>query len=253
MKVFVVSSNKTHKMLQNPKTTLEAILFDFDGTLRDTMSLIRKLFEEELRKKGVEEFTDDVEDRIRSALYDLFNTTSVITGVILVPRMVWVIGRKAGLSRFNCFRLLSSITGIINETYNQAELFPDVQESLDLVSGARYRLGVVTTAPRKTVEGSLTRHGIREYFEVVVSRTDVKRVKPDPEACLLAAETLNVNPERCVFIGDLFFDILAGQRAGMTTVGVTTGLQGREELEELKPNAIFPSLKEAVQWIISLE
>lgn len=58
--------------------------------------------------------------------------------------------------------------------------------------------------------------------EVLISGDDVTNGKPDPEGYLKAASHLGVSPERCVVVEDTPAGILAGRRAGMNIVAVTT-------------------------------
>jgi len=58
--------------------------------------------------------------------------------------------------------------------------------------------------------------------EVLISGDDVSKGKPDPEGCLKAASRLGVQPERCIVVEDSPAGILAGRRAGMNILGVTT-------------------------------
>ena len=54
------------------------------------------------------------------------------------------------------------------------------------------------------------------------------------------------------FIGDLPIDIIAGNSAGVTTIGLTTGLFNRTALQQYsQPNIIFDSLDQAADWILN--
>jgi mannitol-1-/sugar-/sorbitol-6-phosphatase len=58
--------------------------------------------------------------------------------------------------------------------------------------------------------------------EVLISGDDVTKGKPDPEGFLKAASHLGVRPERCIVVEDSPTGILAGRRAGMNIVAITT-------------------------------
>jgi HAD superfamily hydrolase (TIGR01549 family) len=82
-------------------------------------------------------------------------------------------------------------------------------------------LAVVTKAPRSYAERLLAFHGIE--LPVVVGYHDVKRVKPDPEALLLASQKLGIEPFHCIYVGDDENDVQAARSAGFTPIGVCWG------------------------------
>jgi HAD superfamily hydrolase (TIGR01509 family) len=85
------------------------------------------------------------------------------------------------------------------------------------------QLGVVTKAPRPYAERLLAHHGVA--IPVLAAYHDVRKIKPDPEALLLASKKLGIPPEHCIYIGDDEKDVLAARAAGMTPLGVCWGKQ----------------------------
>jgi phosphoglycolate phosphatase-like HAD superfamily hydrolase len=79
--------------------------------------------------------------------------------------------------------------------------------------------GVVTTAPRPYAERLLAHHGLA--LPVLVAFHDVGQRKPDPAPLLRGAGILEIDPARCVHVGDLPTDDEAAQRAGMASVLVS--------------------------------
>jgi HAD superfamily hydrolase (TIGR01549 family) len=74
---------------------------------------------------------------------------------------------------------------------------------------------IVTRNSRKSVDIVLAKLGIR--VEAVVTRDDAAP-KPSPEPVLVACRRLDIAPAQGLFVGDFEFDMLAGRRAGVTTV-----------------------------------
>ncbi len=85
------------------------------------------------------------------------------------------------------------------------------------------QLGVVTKAPRSYAEKLLGHYEMK--IPVLAAYHDVKRIKPDPEALLLASKRLGLLPARCFYIGDDANDVQAARAAGMTPLGVCWGKQ----------------------------
>ena len=102
-----------------------------------------------------------------------------------------------------------------------------------------YDLAIITTRSRVDTSVFLKAFGLIDCFEVIVTRQDVKRLKPHPEPVRQAAEKLGLPPEQCVIVGDTTVDVQAGKRAGALTVGVLCGFGERPELERLQPNLLL--------------
>jgi len=83
------------------------------------------------------------------------------------------------------------------------------------------RLAVVTKAPRPYAEKLLAHHRIE--IPVEVAYHDVAKVKPDPEALLLASQKLGIPPRQCIYVGDDAADVKAARSAGFTPIGVCWG------------------------------
>jgi pyrophosphatase PpaX len=110
------------------------------------------------------------------------------------------------------------------------------------------RLGVVTAKRRSTVELAFARLSVAHLFEAVVGGDETERHKPDPQPLLLAAERLNVDPVDCAYVGDSPFDIRAAKAANMFAVAVTWGrIHDRTRLEREQPDAIVETAEELLE------
>ena len=87
-----------------------------------------------------------------------------------------------------------------------------------------YKTGLATMSHRAQVSGILELLEIRDQFDVVVTRDDVARPKPDPEIYKVAAHRLSVATSDCLVVEDSPPGITAALRAGMFCIAVTTGM-----------------------------
>jgi len=85
------------------------------------------------------------------------------------------------------------------------------------------RIGLASSSYRDAVDGVIHGLGIADYFETVVSGSEVARVKPAPEIFLKAADRLGVVPAECVVLEDAEKGVLAAQAAGMRCVAIPNG------------------------------
>jgi HAD superfamily hydrolase (TIGR01509 family) len=93
------------------------------------------------------------------------------------------------------------------------------------------QLGVVTKAPRPYAEKLLAHYEME--IPVLAAYHDVKKIKPDPEALLLASQKLGILPGRCMYIGDDANDVLAARAAKMAPLGVCWGKEADIGLKRL--------------------
>ncbi|MEE8518052.1 MAG: HAD family phosphatase [Dehalococcoidia bacterium] len=82
--------------------------------------------------------------------------------------------------------------------------------------------GLATMSQRKEVEHVVRSLDIERYLDVITTREDVERPKPDPEIYLLTAQKLDVPPDECLVLEDSVMGVRAGVAAGMSVIAVAT-------------------------------
>jgi HAD superfamily hydrolase (TIGR01549 family) len=97
---------------------------------------------------------------------------------------------------------------------------PGTLEFIDKIT-PKAQLGVVTKAPRAYAEKLLAFHKIK--VPVIVAFHDVRKVKPDPEALLLASQRLAIESANSIYVGDDVSDVQAARAAQFTPIGVCWG------------------------------
>lgn len=118
---------------------------------------------------------------------------------------------------------------------HKRRLFMEQVHTLELIDGAREfvqkarlnfpRMGLATSSGEEYLEKVLgKKHGLKSYFDSIVTREDVRYGKPNPEPYLLATEWLGVAPRECYVIEDSENGICAAQTAGCITIGIATSL-----------------------------
>jgi HAD superfamily hydrolase (TIGR01509 family) len=110
-------------------------------------------------------------------------------------------------------------------------LLPGAKEAVRAL-GARWPLGVASSANREIIDLFLELAGFADAFRVAVSSEEVARGKPAPDVYLEAAAQLGADPARCVAIEDSSSGLRAAVAAGMTVIAV--------------PNAHYPPADDAV-------
>jgi sugar-phosphatase len=175
-----------------------AALFDMDGTLVDSTSLVEQEWRQWAQGKGIDaaevarsSYGRRTEDVIRQYLPD--------------------VDPAAELNRFRemASRLDQSVAGAV----------PGAVEFVSGIPAGRW--AVVTSAPHRIAKVRLLACGF-PLPEVLIGADDVRRGKPDPEGFLAAARQVEQAPADCLVFEDAPAGVLAGQRAGMRVVTLET-------------------------------
>ena len=120
-------------------------------------------------------------------------------------------------------------------------LRPGADLLLDHLTRAGIPMALATSTAAPFAQQRLERSGLIHYFDVIVTRSDVERPKPDPEPYLLAARRLGIDPAHCVAVEDSHAGVRSATAAGIATVMVPDLLPPTEELT-LACAHVLPSL-----------
>jgi len=127
-----------------------------------------------------------------------------------------------------------------------SKLFPETLPTLERLKALRYRMGLVTNTSKKAVVQYFSMYGLRDYFDVVVTREATAKLKPDPEGVLLALKKLR---EKCFFlVGDLEHDAIAAEKAGGLSIIVNRNSSGAQRFHA---DFFVNSLSEAASIVCS--
>jgi HAD superfamily hydrolase (TIGR01549 family) len=209
---------------------LEAVLFDLDGTLRDSMQAILPAIEYALKTHGIED-VDQIElnkhtHSIRSVHQHLASSVS-----------------------YDYF--LAAYDKKLIELWGKMGLYEHVDAVLRVLQTKGYKMAIVSSARR--AQGALDEFDIAQYFDAVVGGYDTKEHKPSPEPVLLALDKLQISPNKAVMIGDLAADIIAAKEAKVLAVGITHGFGSRLVLEEAGADYIIDSLMALPEVLDTIE
>ena len=185
--------------------TIRAVLFDFDGVLADTENHHVAAWQRTLAALGWS-ISDEVAVRAaeiddRDFLSELFWSRGIQDG-----DMDGWLSRKKELT----LSLLQA----------SPRVYPGVAS---LVSALKERaaLAVVTGTTRGNVETVLNAAGLGSSFSLIVSKEDVARVKPAPDAYLLAIERLGLEADQAVALEDSPTGLKSASAAGIRTIAVS--------------------------------
>jgi HAD superfamily hydrolase (TIGR01509 family) len=191
-----------------PQSGFDAVIFDCDGTLVDSMPAHFEAWCEALAMHGAGGiFKEDVFFAMggRPTL-DIVAELNDQYGLNLDPGAVALAKREAFLKRLSGVRLIDEVA------------------EFALSLRGKVPMAIATGGTRMVIEKTLKSVGISDWFDEVVTADDVKEGKPAPEIFLKAAMLLGVRAHKCLALEDAPAGILAAQRAGMQVIAIPSPL-----------------------------
>ncbi|MEP4076900.1 HAD family hydrolase [Haloferula sp.] len=194
--------------LELPLDGIEAVIFDCDGTLVNSMPYHFEAWCEALEYYGA---ANVLKEDVFYAMggrptKDIVVDLNSDYGLKLDPEAVAMKKREAFLQRLD-----------------RIELIDEVVEHARNLRG-KLPMAIATGGKRLVIEKTLQAVGVSDLFDDVVAAEDVTCGKPAPDIFLHAAKLLGVAPEKCLVLEDAPAGIMAAQLAGMTVVSVPAPL-----------------------------
>ncbi|HEX5819217.1 MAG TPA: HAD-IA family hydrolase [Gemmatimonadales bacterium] len=200
-------------------TTPAAVLFDLDGTLIDTTSLIlascAHTFERHLG------FCPP-----REALIATFGRS--------LPEALRELAVTAGAADpdAEAAAMLATYRAHNDEHHDVLiQPFDGIEAMLATLHATGLRLGVVTSKREAAARRGLRHYRLDRFFDAAVFHDDTELHKPHPDPLLEAARRLGIASQDAVYVGDSVHDVAAGRSAGMETIAVLWGPFSRADLE----------------------
>lgn len=183
----------------------EAVIFDLDGSLVDSMWMWKAIDMEYLRGFGIEP-PADLQKQIGGRSF--VETARYFKERFDLEDSVQKIGDDWNRMAWDKYT-------------HEVPLKDGVPEFLSLCGDKGIKLGIASSNSTELIEQVLFSHSIRDFFASVKSGTEIHKGKPAPDVYLAVAKELEVDPEKCLVFEDLVDGIKAGKNAGMTVVAVS--------------------------------
>lgn len=197
---------------------LNAVIFDLDGTLLNTLADIGDSANGALEKRG---FPAHPLESYRNFIGDGAGQ--------LIRRVLPEESRDEALIQ----ACLEDFQREYGRNWNvQTKPYPGVPEMLDLVVSSGLIPAVLSNKPDKFTQKCVNELLPKWRFEVILGASGAFPRKPDPAGALEVARRLNIAPAQFLYVGDSGVDMQTAVAAGMFAVGVLWGFRGREELRQ---------------------
>jgi 2-phosphoglycolate phosphatase len=217
-----------------PDTPLAAVLLDLDGTLLDTAPDLARALNTLLTEQQLAPLAFE---RIRP---------QVSNGANAVVRLGFPGADAAQFEALRARFLDLYRARLVVDT----RLFPGFEEVLAQLDAHRIPWGVITNKPRWLTEPLMRELGLYQRAGCVLSGDSLPVRKPDPLPLLTAARQLQIEPARCLYLGDALGDMQAARAANMVALGAGFGYVGaHDDVKDWPVTAWIDEPLDLLAWV----
>lgn len=192
---------------------IKAIIFDMDGTLVDSM-WIWKQIDIDFFKMFDFDFPGDMQKEIEGMSF-------YQTAVYFKERYNFPITVEKMIDIWN---------DMAHEKYaNEVFLKPGAKKFLEYCKSHNIKLGIATSNSRFLFDAVREHLNLDEYFDCMLTGTEITNGKPAPDVFLTVASRLQINPEDCLVFEDIIPGIMAGHNANMKVVAIADLYSANDE------------------------
>ncbi len=185
----------------------ELMIFDCDGVLVDSESIVCRVLAEEMNKLGMETTAEELDEQF--------------SGRPAQDCLLEIETRYGGPLPEHYFH---NTERRIREAFH-AELEPvaGIEDLLDHLLQINLQSCVASSGSHEKIQLTLNRTGLYDYFDGrIFSAEDVSRGKPHPDLFLHAAQVMGVEPQHCLVVEDSIAGVKAAVAAGMPVIAYSS-------------------------------
>lgn len=207
---------------------MKTVVFDLDGTLADTSGDLIAAANACFQQMGEGDMLDPARDA----------STALHGGRAMLHLGLTRLGRADEA-------VVDQYYPVLLEAYAQAidvhtVMYPGAMDAVERLKTADYKVAICTNKPEGLARQLMTSLGVLDAFGSLIGADTLPVRKPDPEPLREATRRAGGDPAQCLLVGDTKTDRKTAERAGVPSVLVTFGPDGRDVLE-LNPEATIDS------------
>ena len=210
----------------------KAIVFDWDGTLMDSVAKIVESMQSSAKNLGL-------------PVPDYAQAKDVI-GISLLPalkQLFKIDDEKAAMELFHTYKAQFK-----NHAQISSPLFNGAIELLEKLKERGYILAVATGKGRQGLEHNWS-HSNTEHFFTISRTADDAQSKPSPDMLQQILAELNLSAQQVLMVGDTTYDMAMAEAINMDRIGVSFGVHEADTLQKHTPLAVIDSLDELLLYV----
>jgi len=207
----------------------KVIIFDFDGTLADTIDILLSITNRLSVELGFKSAT-------KEQIAQLSNLTS------------WQVLQYSGISIFKFPLLIRMLKAESRTEIPNIRLFPGIKEVLLELKKQGFQLGIITSNSRENVLESMKKNALQDTFTFIYSGSTFGKHK----VINRWLKTEHINAKEVVYVGDEIRDIEAARKTGIKVIAVGWGFNSEEALVAHNPDFLIQSPQELIEIMSNL-
>ena len=227
-------------------SNIKGLIFDKDGTLFDFAATWEAWAQAFLLRLCEGDRPHAI--RVGAAIgFDLETTKFARDSIVIAETSGMV---SAALLPYFPHMDAASLTNLLDEEAErapQAEAVPLMPLLMDFRARG-LRLGVATNDSEKPARAHLANAGVQDMFDFIAGFDSGYGGKPAPGQLLAFAAATDLAPDQIAMVGDSTHDLRAGRAAGMTCIGVLTGMADRDDLTPFA-DSVLPDISHLAAWL----
>jgi phosphoglycolate phosphatase len=194
-----------------------SLVFDFDGTIADTLGETRLIYNRIAPDYGLRPIEVEELPQLRHlSLKQLLD--------------------HLGIPKRRVPALVSRGTSLLRDSISTIGTIDGMDDAIEHLRPHVERLGILTSNSAANVDLFLRTHGLRDHFDFISSTSKLTGKAKHLRAI---RKTFSLRPEEMLFIGDELRDLKASRKAGIPMAAVTWGFNSLESLAAAKPEHLF--------------
>jgi len=207
--------------------SIKYIVFDFDGTIADTIEPAFNIFNSIAAEYNFQPITKEDREEIRMGKPKDFL-------------------KKYEISEFKLLLILLRVRKEMGKRIREIKPVKGIRESLHEIKKSEFRLGILTSNAKSNVELFLRNSELKDITDFIYSG---KSLFGKHIVMKRLFDREKINPGEIIYVGDEIRDIEASRNAGVKVIAVSWGLSSRKLLESAEPDQIADTPKDLMQCI----
>jgi len=204
------------------------LIFDFDGTIADTMNLTLSIYNEIAPEFGCRTVHDQDRELLRMRRpQDFF--------------------REYGMTFLKMPRFATRVRNAIARRIKEVNIFSGIAEVLGKLDDDGFTLGIISSNDEENIRAFLATHHLDTLFDFIWSGKNLFGKAQVIKKCM---RKLSIPAGRVAYIGDETRDVEAVKKNGIPMAAVTWGYSAAAVLKPLEPDALVDTPEELYRWII---
>ncbi len=212
--------------------TVKAVVFDLDGTIT-SFNIDRTAVRAEIRSFLISSGIPASVLSVNESTFEMLKKTEIFM-------------KNHGKSKETAEKVVEKALATAEkyelEAAKSTSLLSGVVETLKTLKEMSLKIGLFTINNEKSVDYILKRFQIAKYFDAVIPRNKVKHIKPSNEHLETVLETLAVNANEVIVVGDGTVDMQCARELKAIGVGLPTGISSKTELINSGANYVITAI-----------